>query len=38
MSGEEVAAALGITVATVWTRVHYARAEVRGAHAERRRR
>jgi RNA polymerase sigma-70 factor (ECF subfamily) len=37
MSGEEVAAALGITVATVWTRVHYARAEVRGALAERRR-
>ncbi len=29
LSGEEVAAALGIPVATVWTRLHYARAEVR---------
>lgn len=38
MSGEEVAAALGIPVATVWTRLHYARAELRGALAERRRR
>ena len=29
LSGEEVATALGIPVATVWTRLHYARAEVR---------
>ena len=29
LSGEAVAAALGIPVATVWTRLHYARAEVR---------
>jgi RNA polymerase sigma-70 factor (ECF subfamily) len=29
LSGEEVAKALGIPVATVWTRLHYARAEVR---------
>ena len=29
LSGEEVAAALAIPVATVWTRLHYARAEVR---------
>ncbi len=35
LSGEEVAAALGIPVATVWTRLHYARAELR-AHLKRR--
>ncbi len=29
LSGEEVAKALGIPVATVWTRLHYARAELR---------
>jgi RNA polymerase sigma-70 factor (ECF subfamily) len=29
LSGEEVATALGIPVATVWTRLHYARTEVR---------
>jgi RNA polymerase sigma-70 factor (ECF subfamily) len=29
LSGEEVATALGIPVATVWTRLHYARAELR---------
>jgi RNA polymerase sigma factor (sigma-70 family) len=29
LSGEEVARALGIPVATVWTRLHYARAELR---------
>ena len=34
-SGEEVAAALGIPVSTVWTRLHYARAELRDACAER---
>jgi RNA polymerase sigma-70 factor (ECF subfamily) len=31
LSGEEIAATLGIPVATVWTRVHYARAEMRRA-------
>jgi RNA polymerase sigma-70 factor (ECF subfamily) len=30
-SGEEVATALGIPVSTVWTRLHYARAELRAA-------
>jgi RNA polymerase sigma-70 factor (ECF subfamily) len=35
LSGEEVATALGIPVATVWTRLHYARAELR-AHLKRR--
>lgn len=35
LSGEEVAQALGIPVATVWTRLHYARAELR-AHMKRR--
>jgi RNA polymerase sigma-70 factor (ECF subfamily) len=30
-SGEEVASALGIPVSTVWTRLHYARAELRDA-------
>lgn len=29
LSGDEVAGALGIPVATVWTRLHYARAELR---------
>jgi RNA polymerase sigma-70 factor (ECF subfamily) len=37
LSGEEVATALGIPVATVWTRLHYARAEVRASLAKRRR-
>jgi RNA polymerase sigma factor (sigma-70 family) len=37
LSGEEVARALGIPVATVWTRLHYARSELR-AFAQRRRR
>lgn len=36
LSGDEVAAALGIPVATVWTRLHYARAEVRSQLAKRR--
>jgi RNA polymerase sigma factor (sigma-70 family) len=36
LSGEEVAAALGIPVATVWTRLHYGRAELRRALARRR--
>jgi len=36
LSGEEVACALGIPVATVWTRLHYARAELRSALAKRR--
>ncbi|APR83011.1 putative RNA polymerase ECF-subfamily sigma factor [Minicystis rosea] len=36
LSGEEVAAALDIPVATVWTRLHYARAEVRRALARKR--
>jgi RNA polymerase sigma-70 factor (ECF subfamily) len=31
LSGEEIAAVLGIPVATVWTRLHYARAEIRSA-------
>lgn len=35
MSGEEVAAALEIPVNTVWTRLHYARSELRRACAER---
>lgn len=35
LSGEEVATALRIPVATVWTRLHYARAELR-AHMKRR--
>ena len=29
LSGDEVATALGIPIATVWTRLHYARAELR---------
>lgn len=29
LSGEEVAAALGIPIATVWTRLHHARQEIR---------
>jgi RNA polymerase sigma factor (sigma-70 family) len=29
LSGEDVAASLGIPIATVWTRLHYARAELR---------
>ena len=29
LSGEEIAGALGIPVATVWTRLHYARASIR---------
>jgi len=36
LSGEDVAASLGIPVATVWTRLHYARADVRRALARRR--
>ena len=36
LSGEEIAAALRIPVATVWTRLHYARAELRTALAKRR--
>jgi RNA polymerase sigma-70 factor (ECF subfamily) len=36
LSGEEIAAALGIPVATVWTRLHYARAELRSALENRR--
>ena len=35
MSGEEVAAALEIPVNTVWTRLHYARSELRRGCAER---
>jgi RNA polymerase sigma-70 factor (ECF subfamily) len=31
LSGEQIAAALGIPVATVWTRLHYARADLRRA-------
>lgn len=31
MSGDDVAAALGIPVNTVWTRLHHARQELRGA-------
>jgi RNA polymerase sigma-70 factor (ECF subfamily) len=31
LSGAEVAAALGIPVKTVWTRLHYARSEIRAA-------
>ena len=38
MSGEQVAAALGIPVATVWTRLHYARADLRASLDKRRRR
>ncbi len=29
LSGDDVARTLGIPVATVWTRLHYARAELR---------
>ena len=35
LSGEEAAAALGIPVNTVWTRLHHARRELRAALAER---
>jgi RNA polymerase sigma-70 factor (ECF subfamily) len=38
LSGEEVATELGIPVATVWTRLHYARADVRRVVEKRRRR
>lgn len=34
LSGEEVASALGIPVATVWTRLHHARLDLRKALAE----
>jgi RNA polymerase sigma-70 factor (ECF subfamily) len=36
LSGDEIAEALGIPVATVWTRLHYARADLRRAIAKRR--
>jgi RNA polymerase sigma-70 factor (ECF subfamily) len=35
LSGEEVAAALGIPAATVWTRLHYARLDLRRTLAKR---
>jgi len=35
MSGEEAAAALGVPVATIWTRLHHARRELRDALEER---